>query len=136
MAQILAFTVLGAPRTKKTSNQVWKNPRTGKRKVGPSEAFLEWQEQAVFRVGGANLLRIPQPWGQQPCNLHAVFYRDAKRGDLAGYIQGLQDLLTKRGVWMDDVVVRGLDGSRLRVDRANPRVEVVITEMTPEEAGP
>lgn len=134
MAQILAFTVLGAPRTKKTSNQVWKNRRTGKRIVAPSEAFLEWQEQAVFVVGGANLLRIPQPWGDAPCNLSAVFYRDANRGDLAGYVQGLQDLFTKRGVWLDDKVVRGNDGQRLRVDAKNPRVEVVITEMTPEEA--
>lgn len=132
--RLLAFTVLGAPRTKKTHNQIWKNKRTGKNIVAPSDAFLRWQDQAVFVVGGANLLRIPEPWGDRPCNLSAVVYRDAERGDLAGYIQGLQDLLTKRGVWTDDKIVRGNDGQRLRVDRQNPRVEVVITEMTPEEA--
>lgn len=64
-----------------------------------------------------------------PVNCAAVFYRDANRGDLFGYLQGLGDFLQKWGIIEDDVLIRTSDGSRLDKDASRPRVEVVLTPL-------
>jgi glycine/D-amino acid oxidase-like deaminating enzyme len=63
-----------------------------------------------------------------PVNCRAIFYRDANRGDAVGYYQGLADVLEKAGVVINDVCITTWDGSRLRKDAANPRVEVELTK--------
>ena len=68
-----------------------------------------------------------------PHNIAAVFYRDANRGDAVGYYQGLADLLEKFGIVSNDKWLVSWDGSRLRKDKLNPRVEV---ELTPTTGGP
>jgi hypothetical protein len=64
-----------------------------------------------------------------PYNCAAIFYRDANRGDAVGYYQGLADVLEKAQVITNDKFITQWDGSRLLVDRENPRVELVLTEV-------
>ena len=72
----------------------------------------------------------PSPVGTDaPLNCRALFYRDARRGDAVGYYQGLADLLEKRGVIENDAQLTQWDGSRLLLDRENPRVEIELTEV-------
>lgn len=66
--------------------------------------------------------RLPKPLFQLLC-------RDADRGDLVGYLQGLADLLEKRGVVANDKWIQSWDGSRLAKDKANPRVELTLTPL-------
>ena len=116
-----SFTVLGAPRTKKNSLRV-----AGKR-ILPSKAWETWAKDAVFQTEKGITLRPPRfewPAG----SIRALFYLDAERKvDAVNLYQGLADLLEKRGCVDDDTVFRDWDGSRVLLDRANPRVEVTIT---------
>lgn len=62
-------------------------------------------------------------------NMEATYYRDANRGDLMGYHDGLADFLQFWGIITNDVLIRTTDGSRLSKDAENPRVEVVLTPL-------
>ena len=122
---MIRFTVFGAPRTKKNSNIL---ALAGRRHVVlPSKAWTKWAKTAVI-VGvegrGVVLGRAPD----QPYNICATFYRDRNTGDAVGYYQGLADLLQKRGVISDDKWLVSWDGSRLKKDADNPRVEITLSE--------
>ena len=114
----LRLTLYGAPRTKKTSNQLQRFG--GRLKVVPSAAWMKWRDACLKQISPFLRLR------DQPYNLCALFYRDADRGDLVGYLQGLQDVLQEAQIISDDRWFKSLDGSRLRVDRERPRVELEI----------
>jgi hypothetical protein len=57
----------------------------------------------------------------------ARFYREKRLGDWMGYTQGLADFLEQRGILANDSLISHWDGSRLDLDRRNPRVELTIT---------
>lgn len=120
------FIIQGAPRTKKNSNIVTtkgKHPR-----VLPSAAFSKWN-----RIAQMELARVRAKYTGFPIaveiNVRALFYRDAERGDAVGYYQALADALQEGGILIDDKYAVSWDGSRLLVDKENPRVEVQITEV-------
>lgn len=138
----IRIVIPGAPRTKKTSNRVF---RIGNfNKVLPSEAYVEWMEVAmrmvpdIKRWARENSVELPfkgQVW------VKAIFYcENMILGDLVGYEQGLGDFLQSRrmnkkgtklihdgaGIITDDKHIASWDGSRVRVDKQNPRVEVEI----------
>lgn len=117
----IRFTVSGPPRTKKNSARV-----VGGR-VLPSKAWTEWCRDAVFHVDGKFMLR-PPAWTGGPASIRAQFYLDADRKvDAVNLYQGLSDLLESRGCVDDDTVFKDWDGSRVYVDKKDPRVEVTIT---------
>lgn len=122
-APVLRLVLYGPPRTKKTSNQVVF--RGGKPKVLPSAAWLAWLD--ALRETGQLPDREPLP--DRPYHCRATFYRDADRGDLVGFQQGLADVLEEGGVLSNDKWIRSWDSTRLEVDRACPRVVVVLTPM-------
>lgn len=117
----LTLTLYGAPRTKKTSNQILK---IGKRlKVVPSKVWLAWRDKVLASGDMKPWMRLKD----QPYNCAAIFYRDADRGDAIGYMTGLADVLEEAGVVSNDRLLVSWDGTRLRVDRKNPRVELFIS---------
>ena len=61
-----------------------------------------------------------------PVAHRVAMLRDALRGDLLGYLDGIADALQEAGVVEDDKWILGWDGSRLDKDAAAPRVELVI----------
>lgn len=130
---VYVVTVFGPPRTKKTHNQF---VQAGRRTVMvPSQRWREWARDARIAVGTISHFTHFHPPIVGPgiaLNCAALFYRDANRGDLVGYLQGLADLLEKRGVIPNDKQIAQWDGSRLRKDALNPRVEVVLTIIAPE----
>lgn len=133
----VSLRVVGAPRTKKNHGTVVWRMRKGKRHKYhvPSAAWSKWVVTAHI-VGnhgeGCDEYEWP-PIGHtlpaQPYNCAAVIYRDADRGDTVGYMQGLADLLEKRGVLVDDKHIRTWDGTRLEIDPKNPRVELTLTPL-------
>jgi Holliday junction resolvase RusA-like endonuclease len=112
--------ILGAPRTKKNSNRLV--PARGRQFVLPSAAFERYRNEAL-----PQLVDAAAPTLRQPVNCRALVYRDANRGDLIGYLQGLADLLEEADVVENDRLIVGWDGSRMFVDRERPRVEIVLT---------
>jgi len=118
------YVILGAPRTKKTSNRVvrLRGKKAGRPLVLPSKAWATWCRFAMIQPASGLDVVVP-------VNCAATFYRDANRGDLVGYMQGLADLLEKRGIIANDRLIVSWDGSRLAVDRDRPRVEITLTEV-------
>lgn len=85
---ILDLVLFGAPRTKK-NNRV----HTKSGAVLPSEAFMKWerlimdQKHVVRHLFGDKIPIIG------PVSVKALIYRDAARGDAAGYYQAIGDVL-------------------------------------------
>jgi hypothetical protein len=123
------YVILGAPRTKKTSNRVvrLRGKKAGRPLVLPSQAWVTWCRCA--RIWNEDDWIVGANPGTGAVNCRAIFYRDANRGDAVGYYQGLADLLQKRGIVADDKLIVSWDGSRLAVDRKRPRVEITLTEV-------
>ena len=86
-----------------------------------------WQNCISAGISLVHLVHGDEPVVDSPHNCRALFYRDAARGDAVGYYQGLADLLEKRGVISNDKWLVSWDGSRLEIDKENPRVEVTLT---------
>ena len=151
---MIRIELLGPPRTKKSHNQIFPityfDKKTGQKrtmhKVMPSEAYREWFKEAMgsvhqikswARQNGVELPVKGQVW------VKAIFYCDtAGVGDLVGYEQGLGDWLQEpkidmkknpprmtrdgAGIITDDKNIASWDGSRVRIDRQNPRIEIEI----------
>jgi hypothetical protein len=119
----LTLTLHGAPRTKKTSNQLQRFG--GRLKVVPSEAWMEWRDRVKASVDVEPWMRLKD----QPYNCTALFYRDASRGDAIGFYTGLADVLEELGVVSNDRWIVSWDGSRLLVDKEHPRVQLTLTPI-------
>ncbi len=130
---IYSFGISGAPRTKKTSNRIF---RAGKRlRIMPSAAHQAWFERAM--LDAPKIRRRLESFDCKlpittPVSVRAEFYRDANRGDATGYYQALADYLERAGIIANDKLIADWDGSRLFVDREFPHIEVqlVIPEVT------
>ena len=123
-----SFTVLGAPRTKKNHGDRWKPAGSNRTLTVPSKAWRAWLATVGFQLQDGHIRRrfTDGETLRFPVNCQAIFYRDALRGDAVGYYQGLADLLEKTGVVKNDAQIVSWDGSRLLVDRKNPRTEVTL----------
>ena len=127
---IWSLTISGPPRTKKTSNVM--ALAGGRRIVLPSAAWRKWAKSATIAFTDPKDARqLLAAWYANgpitcPVSCRALFYRDARRGDLVGFMQGLADLLEQRQILENDRLIESWDGTRLLLDRARPRVEVVI----------
>lgn len=118
-------TLKGAPRTKKNHQQILRD-RTGRPFVAPSNDFLIYQEKCLWQI------KTPQRAISEAVNVKAVYYMpNRRRVDLVNLLEATCDILVKAGVLDDDrsTIVAAHDGSRVLLDRQNPRVEIEITRM-------
>lgn len=77
---------------------------------------------------------VPEPINK-PINLKCVYYmKTRRRVDLFNLLNATADILVHYGVLKDDDcnIVVSPDGSRVKYDKENPRVEVEIKEMNHE----
>lgn len=141
----MKFTILGAPRTKKTSQRIVTSKRTGKPFIIASKQTKGWTKTAVEqlmaqsigkhtgsiikrkRVGGKLVETVRPVILTAPVNCRALFYRDRAIGDPVNLYQALADALEEAGVVANDRLIASWDGSRLLVDRAAPRIELELT---------
>ena len=122
----IEFTLPIKPRTKKNSSS-FVTLKNGRTILLPSKYYRAFEKEAVSYVESlfGNLEPI-----DRPINLCCVFYKDKNHiSDLVGYLQAIQDTLVKAGLLKDDNsnIVASTDGSRVELDRENPRIEVKIT---------
>lgn len=136
----LAFTIAGAPRTKKTHNRVifiGARCATCKRgkypKVLPAAEHEAWFTPALLQARIVRTRCMPRTLTEQ-VNVAAVFWRDALRGDALGYFQALADLLQAAKIVENDSLCVTWNGSRLEKDASRPRIDVVITNAVPAPA--
>jgi Holliday junction resolvase RusA-like endonuclease len=120
----MAWIILGDPRTKKNSQRIL---RAGNRSfIAPSSAYTQYEKDCGWQLKGKGL------GIDYPINLKCVYYMKTHRKvDLANLLEATCDILVKYGVLKDDCaeIVASHDGSRVKHDKDNPRVEIKITEV-------
>lgn len=123
----MKFTLNVKPRTKKNHMQLV-TLKTGRQMLLPSKPYKTFEKEVLAELKTITL-PIKEPINV-PINLKCTFYKDKDyKSDLAGYLQAIQDVLVKAGVFEDDnhKIIVSTDGSIVALDRNNPRIEVEIT---------
>ena len=120
------FIIRLPPVSKKNSQQIFFNSKTGKRFIAPSKKYTEYEQNA-----GWFLPRRKEPI-DYPINVKCLFYMPTKRKcDLTNLLEAVDDVLVKYGIIADDnyTIIESHDGSRVLYDKENPRTEIYIDEV-------
>lgn len=131
MVKKLCMTIPVVPRTKKNSQQIIMKKVNGKTvpMIIPSKVYKQYEKDAGYFIKGKGL-EI-----DYAVNLKVVYYMpNRRRADLVNLLEATCDILVKYGVLKDDCynIVASHDGSRVEVDRENPRCEIEIGVLEPE----
>lgn len=124
----MLFTINGTPRTKKNSPRIVRG-KGGRSFVVPSSAAKTWEENAIVQLRAQFYHARQKEPIATPVNLRALVYRDRAVGDLGNFLAAVCDALERAGVVTNDRLILGFDGSRLRIDRERPRVEIEISPL-------
>lgn len=113
------------PRSKKNSQNIVFNKRTGKRMIVQNERYTEYEKLCKKYIP-----KLEKPI-DFPINLQCNFFVcDARRRDIANYLEAIQDILVKYKLISDDnyTIINSLDNCSMQIDREYPRVEITITK--------
>lgn len=122
----IRFTIPVKCRTKKNHSSIvtLKNGRT---LLLPSKPYKEFEKSVCDFIKG--YFKVLEPI-DKAINLKCVFYKDKNyKSDLMGYMQAIADALVKAKLLTDDNsnIVVSTDGSKVLLDKSNPRIEVEIS---------
>lgn len=121
---MIKFTVPLPPITKKNSQRIV--IRGNKPCVLPSEKYKEYEAMAMWYIP-----KRGEPI-DFPVNVKCIFYMATRRQcDLTNHLESIDDVMVKAGLLKDDNynIISSHDGSRVMVDKNNPRTEVEITRI-------
>jgi Holliday junction resolvase RusA-like endonuclease len=124
---MIKFTINIPPRTKKNSQQII--TVKGRPIIIPSKLYRQYEKDCEPFIP---VLRQPKPYIRIPVNLKCIYYMPTKRRvDLNNLLEATTDMLVHYGVLEDDNsnIVYSHDGSRVYVDRDNPRTEIYIERV-------
>ena len=119
----MKITIPLPPVTKKNSQQILTNAKTGKPFIVPSKQYREYEKNALWVIPTANI--------GYPVNVKCLFYMPTHRKvDLVNLLESVDDVLVKGGCLQDDNsnIIASHDGSRVLYDKENPRTEIFIEE--------
>lgn len=115
------------PITKKNSQQILTNHRTGKPFIAPSRQYKKYEQAAMWYL-------TPKP--KAPLSgryrVATVFYMPTRRKvDLTNLMEAAHDALVAAKILADDnnAIIASVDGSRVLYDKENPRTEIFIEEL-------
>lgn len=117
-----------APVTKKNSQRILINRKTGAPFVKPSEKFEHYQKEAGYFLGYQKAGKVEA----YPVNVKCLFYMPTRRRvDLTNLLEAADDVLVHYGVIVDDSdkYLAAHDGSRVLYDKENPRTEIEISHL-------
>lgn len=124
---IYKYTIPLPPVTKKNSQRILVNRKTGMPFIAPSSAYKHYEEQAIYFL-------TPKP--KTPLagryRVAAVFYMPTRRRvDLTNLLEAAHDTLVAAKILADDnnTIIASVDGSRVLYDKENPRTEIIIQEL-------
>lgn len=123
----MKLIIKGRPITKKNSMRMARG-KNGRMFPIPSKQFEQYKK--IF------LAQIPRPKQtiDYPVNVKAVYYMPTlHRVDISNLLNATHDLLVDAGVLKDDdfKIIASVDGSRVKLDREFPRVEITIERVEP-----
>ena len=129
------------PKTKKNHQEIrfrqfrgqgfYKKTKFGFKYVGipfvaQGKAYEQYERDAGW------FLKKPSKPIDIPVQVKCIFYRDSKRRcDLTNLLEAIDDILVHYGILADDnfSIIYSHDGSRVFVDKENPRTEIVIEDI-------
>ena len=120
----MKFTIPLPPVTKKNSQVIMINQRTGKPFVMPSQKYRDYEQAALWFI--PKNVRI-----NCAVNIECHFYMETRRKvDLTNLLEAIDDIMVKAGLLADDnfTIIQSHDGSRVFYDKAKPRTEICITK--------
>lgn len=118
------------PRSKKNSQNIVFNKKTGRRLIIQNERYTEFEKESKKYMP---ILDKPIDYS---VNLKCTFYVcDARKRDIANYIEAIQDILVKYKVLEDDNynIISSLNGCSMQIDRDNPRTIIEIETIKKEQ---
>lgn len=124
---MIEITVPLAPVTKKNSMRIVRNRKTGKRRIMPSQQYMDYEAEALWHCKRAKVQRPID----EPVEVKCLFYMPTRRRvDLTNLLESIDDVLVRAGVIKDDHsgIIVSHDGSRVLYDKQNPRTEVYIAD--------
>lgn len=119
---MIKFTIHTEPRSKKNSQQIAVNRKTGGTFIVQSERYKKFEKDCAKDIPKVETIN-------HPVNIKCLFYKSTRqRCDLLNLLEAVDDVLVKYKVIEDDNynIVESHDGSRVYVDKDNPRIEVEI----------
>ena len=114
------------PFAKKNGQKIIINRLTKKPMIIQGEKYLKY-ERDCGKFLSKHKINI-----DYPVNVKCVFYMaDNRRRDLTNYEEAIADILVKYQVLKDDnyKILQSWDGSRIEVDKNNPRTEIEVTKI-------
>ena len=127
---MIRYTIKLQPITKKNSQRILVNRRTGRPFVSPSAEYKSFEAAAGYYI------TPPDEPIDYPVNVECIYYRkDRRLVDLVNLQEATLDILVRYGVLKDDNfnIVASMDGSRVYIDKENPRTEITITRKENDE---
>jgi Holliday junction resolvase RusA-like endonuclease len=124
---MIKITIPMPPVTKKNSMRIVRNRKTGKRRIMPSQQYMDYEAEALWHCKRA---RVQRPI-EEPVEVKCLFYMPTRRRvDLTNLLESIDDVLVSAGVLKDDHsgIIVSHDGSRVLYDKDNPRTEVYIAD--------
>lgn len=116
------------PITKKNSQQILTNHRTGKPFIAPSRQYKKYEQAAMWYL-------TPKPKAplSGSYNIRLLFYMPTRRKvDKTNLESAIMDVLVDAKILADDNrnIVAATDGTRVYYDKENPRTEIYIEDFT------
>ena len=124
---MLQIVVPGQPVTKKNSQQILVNKKTGRPFVSPSKQYKQYKSACAEYL--SEIVDTPIDY---PVQVTCVYYMPTRRRvDLTNLMEATHDILVDYGILEDDNcrIVQSVDGSRVDYDKDNPRVDITITKV-------
>lgn len=119
---MIKFIIPLQPISKKNSQQIFINSRTGKPFISPSKKYKEYETAAGWFL--PRKIHITDP-----VNIKCLFYmKNRQKCDLTNMLEAIDDVMVRAGLLEDDnyTIIQSHDGSRILHDKENPRTEVYI----------
>lgn len=132
--ELYHLTIYGKFYAKKnSSNSIW-NHYTKRLIRTTSTNYKSWENDAMKQLGKCVNGKFFNEKKRVkdiccPVILKCCFYNyDNRKRDISNYYEGIQDLLVDAGIIKDDnyKIIIGHDGSRMFLDKENPRIEFWI----------
>ena len=113
------------PRSKKNSQQIVFNKKTKRAMVIQNKNYTQFERDCK------PFMPILEQPNDYPINLSVQFsVCDARKRDIANYLEAIQDILVKYNIIKDDNynIVASIDGCSMAINREYPHCEILITK--------
>lgn len=127
---VYRYLIPTAPVSKKNSQRIVTNSKTGKPFIIQSQKYEDYEAYASYF-----LRPKPKKPIDFPVTVRCIFYMPTRRRvDKSNLEAAAHDILVKYGILADDNrdIIASTDGSRVYYDKQNPRAEITIEPLEEE----